>query len=484
MIRQHKHFIIAIFIILLATLLRIYQLEERATFYYDESYDALQVRHMIIQKKLTLLGHPYSISGTYQGPLYYYLVTPWLIFGNYNPVSIAAAMVLVNLCALVLLGILSYRLFGFTTSLFAMGFYAVSPAILELARKSWYPAPIEILAPACFWLFLHYHKHQSRWSIFLAALCVGMAMQFHILAFPLVLFGLLILLVQFSKRDLILFITGLFLGFSPIIFFELRHNFFNSRMAFHYIMSNSSTVRFSYINQLINEVRILLSGLYGTNRFVIVIGAISTLIGWWVSLKFNQSVFKFLTLYTVVSLLTIALLRDRLHFHYVAILHFIPVFFTALFLSELCKRKKSLRIIVIFGCLAIGLILVQNGPLVNPLKWGIEQNRKVAQIIAHDIPPHAQFNVVLLDHAESRAWPVRYFLDVFGVLPMGVEDYAQSPIIYTLAKDIQTVNSIDLWELRSGGPFVVEKQWPADLGYTLFKLHYLHPSQPSEDRKI
>src|SRR3989338_6648522 len=83
-------------IIVLGIFLRFYQLETRTNFTADGGRDYAVVRQMIQTRKPTLLGPKASVGEFFFGPLYYYLLIPVLIVGNFDPLSGAVMTALLN----------------------------------------------------------------------------------------------------------------------------------------------------------------------------------------------------------------------------------------------------------------------------------------------------------------------------------------------------------------------------------------------------
>src|SRR3989338_6156537 len=78
-------------ILLLAFLLRTYQLSPYLQFLGDEGRDVLVVKRMIVDHNWTLLGPSASVGGFYIGPLYYYFMIPFLALSKLDPVGSTGA---------------------------------------------------------------------------------------------------------------------------------------------------------------------------------------------------------------------------------------------------------------------------------------------------------------------------------------------------------------------------------------------------------
>src|SRR3990167_6859006 len=83
----HFKFILLILILLVAATTRFYRIREYITFLGDEGRDVLVVKRMLIDHKFTLLGPITSVGSLYMGPVYYYLMIPFLWIFNFDPLG-------------------------------------------------------------------------------------------------------------------------------------------------------------------------------------------------------------------------------------------------------------------------------------------------------------------------------------------------------------------------------------------------------------
>ena len=77
--------------LLVVTLLftRLYNLDKTARFIWDESSDLVNIHEIYVDKNITLIG-PISEDGSKVfGSLTYYMLLPFAIAGNFDPVSTA-----------------------------------------------------------------------------------------------------------------------------------------------------------------------------------------------------------------------------------------------------------------------------------------------------------------------------------------------------------------------------------------------------------
>ena len=76
-----------------ASFLRLYRISDYMTFLGDEGRDAIVARE-ILQGHFTLLGPRASAGDFFLGPIYYYMIAPFLFLTNYDPVGPAIMVAL------------------------------------------------------------------------------------------------------------------------------------------------------------------------------------------------------------------------------------------------------------------------------------------------------------------------------------------------------------------------------------------------------
>ncbi len=193
-----------VIIFTLALFLRIFHLAENAQFGYDEARDVIAEKQ-ILSGDLTLLG-PESLIGQkiiYFGPWHYYLMAPALAFSNFDPLGPYFWTAFLGAVTAVILAANFGAVAGF--------FYAVFPPAVIYNRWAWNPNTVPLFISLSLLFF-------SRKKFFLAGVFIGLATQLHYTA--------ALALIFFINPKTVL---GFLIGISPILIFDLRHNFLYAR---------------------------------------------------------------------------------------------------------------------------------------------------------------------------------------------------------------------------------------------------------------
>lgn len=285
---------------------RFYNLDKTARFIWDESSDLVHMQQIYKDRNLTLIG-PISEDGSKVfGSLSYYMLLPFAILWNFDPLSTALGAAFWGVLTIILIGYLTYLL-NKKILLLTIPLYILWFPLVETGRWAWNPN----LIPFWIALALIVYLKKIRYSNFITGLFMGLAIHLHYVSvFATSAFGLVILVDSIRKKGLNNFFAysaGAIAAIFPFIAFDLTHppGLFLSRIL--------------YFNNLSD-----LSG--GGNFFV----------------KFIQ-VFDETFYYFTQSLLSKNLLI---------------VTFLTLAIVDVRKRSESLKHLAVFGLQLIGVSLI------------------------------------------------------------------------------------------------------------------------------
>lgn len=221
--KKRLNFTLLVIFFVLLIFTRFYNLQNTARFIWDESSDLVKIHQYFVEKKITLVG-PISEDGNKVfSSLTYYLLMPFAILGNFDPLSPVIGSAFFG----VLTGLLLFLLFKKIDP--KLPAYLYSPLILfwfplvETSRWAWNPNFIP------FWtvLALLAYQNQVNWAFFLTGLFLGLTIHHHYLAlFSVGAFSLVIFIQSFKKNQLrkfFLYAFGVFLTILPFVLFDLRH---------------------------------------------------------------------------------------------------------------------------------------------------------------------------------------------------------------------------------------------------------------------
>lgn len=225
-------FIVGIF--LLGFFLRAQEtLSNNYLFLLDQGRDMMDVKGIVFNHHLTLIGPNTSLGGVFQGPLYYYLLAVPTFLFNGDPWG---NMLLMLILSMSVLGIGFYfikKYFGMTSAIITTILFAVSPEAIAAATYFWNPHPMWLII-VLYIISLFTTIKDSK--IGQLALWPIVAASYHFqTAFGVFLFIATFIFILFFYRRLMqkkifwlsLALSGIF--FLPQILFDLRHDFLMSK---------------------------------------------------------------------------------------------------------------------------------------------------------------------------------------------------------------------------------------------------------------
>lgn len=184
-------------------------------------------------KKIELIGPAISFRNNgrmiFQGSITYYFQWLFLIPGKFDPVVSSYLFMLFGSAMLIPLYFGVKNLSNEKKAIFVCLIYTLLPLYIDYSRFFWNPNYQFVLTPLVVWLASVYIKKRNRWWLFGESILLGVQLMFHYQY--LVVIGIFFIFHLIKRniglKEVVVFLAGIAIGFSPMIFFELRHNFYN-----------------------------------------------------------------------------------------------------------------------------------------------------------------------------------------------------------------------------------------------------------------
>lgn len=227
---------LAIFVILfLIFLVRVYRIDQLLGFYFDQGRDAQVIWDLWHKGKIFLIGPVTGLAGIFLGPLFYYLIAPFYLLGQGDPVYPAVFLAFLTTISSFLLYKLGEKVHSRAAGIIALIVSGFSYALVLSSRWLSNPTPILLSSVILFWSLWEIINRKSSWWWIVASLMIGVSLQFESASgiFYLPLFTVFILWQIFSKengkRNLpsikIILLSCLAFGATlmPQLYFNFRH---------------------------------------------------------------------------------------------------------------------------------------------------------------------------------------------------------------------------------------------------------------------
>lgn len=289
-----------ILIVLLVTsffFLRLYKIDERVNFSMDQGLFLLKSWDIYQNKEITLIGPTASplVHGRqfFQGPLIYYSIILVMLVSGWNVIRASYFLVFLNFLALIFLYLAAKKIFNKKIAIIVSLLFTFLPISINFSNFLWNPNFLLILTPIFIFLGLKSFSSKKWWCFLIWGILGGICFQFHF-QFVLILFFTFCFLV-FKKQELkniLLFIGGALVGYSPLLIFDLRNNFYNIKTILEWLRFGGDekiTVPIYYFLSFVPFVCLGLAWLIGKlkNKIVLILLLIG-LISYSFYTKINQ----------------------------------------------------------------------------------------------------------------------------------------------------------------------------------------------------
>lgn len=515
-----KYNLILILILLLASFLRLYRISDYMTFLGDEGRDLIEVKK-ILSGNLVFLGPRSSAADFYYGPVYFYLITPFLLLSNYDPVGPAIFIAILGIVTVYLVYYVGREFFGIYAGLFSSALYAVSPLVIAYSRSSWNPNPMPFVALLSLFLAYKAIKSKSNKLFLISGILLGIAIQLQYLALFLgcILFSFTILgtFTENNKNRLKLVIksvglefSGFLIGWSPFLAFELKNGFPNLKTIITYILSGNSEKTYSSSSEYIEKTQSVFFKIFARlmTRFptsesininkdislwlwqilTIVLGMLSVIM----IFKIKDKLVKlFFFIWFFGSIILFGFYKGQIHDYYLGVLFPLPFLLVGNLLSFTFRYKNikiqrykqfGLTILKIFF-VGIFLFLFIFNLESNPFKFTPNRQKEQIKTIAEFVlskTDNKPYNFALLSSGNSDHG-YRYYLEILGHPPTVIQIDKVDPERKSVAKqllvvcedrDCQPLGS-GLWEIAGFGRAEIVGEWQVSV-VKVYKLkHYL-----------
>ncbi len=220
--------VILILILIIAAILRFYQLSDIAQFEYDDQYNSYLVYDLIKNHHLSLVGQEGSFGGIFWGPWHYLYLTPFYMLTNLHPIGGYIGHIVIGLLTIVSYYFVGKKLFSDRVGLLAAFFRSILfiSIINDLTVSPAYPAE---LVAVWFIYFLSKLINEDKTALVFLSFLVGMMFSIHVILFPFIIILILTFLVKkpfkLNPKLLLKSFIALIIPILPLIIFEIRHHF-------------------------------------------------------------------------------------------------------------------------------------------------------------------------------------------------------------------------------------------------------------------
>jgi 4-amino-4-deoxy-L-arabinose transferase-like glycosyltransferase len=450
-------------ILIVATFMRLYRIQDYMTFLGDEGRDVLVV-YNILHGHLTLLGPTSSVGGFFLGPIYYYLMAPFLWLFSYNPVGPAVMVALFGIATVWLVYIVGKDFFNPRVGLMAALIYAISPLVIVYSRSSWNPNLMPFFSLLTLYCLYKALGKNSLKLFFVVGLLFGVAMQLHYLS---IFLGIVIIIYTFFSllykqkklgifkklfKEYLLILLGFIVGWSPFLAFEIRHGFLDFRNIFNFVLFSGKTGAGGDYFAIVYDVFFRVFGrlvfyfpapdmqhlykplaLLTWQVFILLFAALACLVIFirlYKAYKNKTNDFEkylLLIIWLVVGILLFGFYKKEIYDYYFAFMFPLPFLLVSQgldFLKNIKFAKSGSILIVILFIIIVGLNL-EGIPFQYQPNRQLNQMRTIADFVMTQTKAEP-FNFALITGSNSD-YAYRYFFTIWGHPPITIQNAQNDP---------------------------------------------------------
>src|SRR5258708_4450114 len=269
---KQKEVLLIACLFIVAFLIRSYKLPDNLFFGYEQGRDAYIIQKIYTLKEFTLIGPKTDIGGIFHGPLYYYLMTiPYGLSGG-NPVVASFFLILLSSTIPVIAYLLFKDMFGSLKLGFAAGLIAaLSFELITYSRWLSNVTLAFIFVALAYFALWKYIKLKKDFYFILSVIFASIASQFEIILIIEFVFVYLAFwitrIMKFNFKTFLVAIFSLLIIFSPLIFFDLRHQHLISNAFLSLATSSVTGSEGSSFTNSLDQFRLKYLTMFGRTLF-------------------------------------------------------------------------------------------------------------------------------------------------------------------------------------------------------------------------
>lgn len=452
-----------ILILVIGAFLRLYRIGDYMTFLGDEGRDVIIVRRLLVNFDPILIGPGTSIGNMYLGPLYYYMIAPALLLANFSPVGPAIFVALLGIATIYFVYRVAKEWFTPRAGLIAALLYAVSPTVIIHSHSSWNPNIMPFFSLLSVYSVWKVWKEKNYKWLAVLGVSYAVVLQSHYLGILLLPAIIIFLFLSRPPTRYILIVISLFaLLMSPLVLFDLRHNFMNLKALKVFLMYSNGSFSFNFITNLWPTFKLVITRLLAGGNDVV--GTILAVIVILSVLKYKP---KFTWVFMAFGILGLSLYKYEIYDHYFGFLF--PVVF--ILIGGLLEHVNQKALFLIVGFLVF--VNLQNSSLWLSPNRQLERAQEVAEKIKQE-SEGKKFNLaVIADRNYEDGY--QYFLEKDGLLILEIDAQVSESVanqlfvVCEMEKSKCDPTHSAKAEVANFGWSKIEAEWEL-MGVTIYKL--------------
>lgn len=460
--------------------LRIYRLSDFVTFLGDQGRDAIIIKRILTFEHFPAIGPTTSIGHIYLGPFYYYFIAPWLLLSNFDPLGLAIGVAFFASFFILCSYFILKELFGFRVAVVATVLLTFSTTLIDFSRFSWNPNLLPFFSLFCAYFMIKALKTYKTYYFILFGALLSFSIQLHYLALFLIIPVFILFLTHFYKHKshFLKTIGGIctavasFIVFtSPLIIFDLRHDFLNSRGFIDLARGSANSAQ----SNLFSLILVSFSRL---NKYVfnfefhqyLLIALLATIILFFIFELKKKSTSHMFFIFFAFTFIGVSLFGGPQYQHYYGAVYIFYFVCIAIILCHIPKGFIGNALIGIF--LFIYIYLNSQGYLFLTKQGSkqIEKAKNVALSISKNVTQD-KFALTALPERYSES-TYRYFLEIGGKKPIEKDTLEKADELFVVCEvSCPLIIGNPQWDIAYFAPRKITLTTKID-GVTIYRLSH------------
>lgn len=231
---KHRDLIVLFAIVSIGLILRLYKVTKMSPFDFDQEYAANFAYSVIKEYPIQLVGQGLSVQGLFMAPLYFYYLVPFYFIFSLHPLGGIIGSILLGLITIVAYYVIGKKFFGSVSGLVLAFWRAIFYYKIQ-ADWSVVPSMASELLVIITWYYLFQIWNKKSKFLPCLAFCFGLYTSIHPILFPFYFVFLAILMIKRwlpNIKVIIVSFVAFIVPLTPLILFEILHNFLEVKRLF------------------------------------------------------------------------------------------------------------------------------------------------------------------------------------------------------------------------------------------------------------
>lgn len=218
-------------ILFISIFFRTYDVVGRYGYGHDAELFSWIVKDIVVNHHPRLIGQLTSAPGIFIGPLFYYLLVPFFLIFKMDPIAAVVPVTIIGIFTTLSYYFIFSKLFGKTAGLIAAFLQAILLPWVGFDRRIVPSTPTNLWVIWYFYILIQIARGKF-WALPILGILIGLIWHIHIALLPTLFaipFAFFISRKMPKIKEILLFALTLFVTSLPLIIFESRHNFIQTK---------------------------------------------------------------------------------------------------------------------------------------------------------------------------------------------------------------------------------------------------------------